>query len=275
MFGTAKGISVAVFCVVVAVSIFGCNVEGRRSTVPGISPTDSTRLVRTGPGIDMSTAEEQEVDLVEALVSHRRQYLRTLRRLHDYYNAHGYTTKQHWTALELEGMNRVQKFRYLLDAEVASDDLRPEDRIAEADALYEQGLELMRRGGHGVLGIYRQDRMIEAADLFRDLIERYPSSDKIDDAAFYCGEIHKDYLPGQELIAVKWYERAYTWDPQTPHPARFQAAVIYDYRLHNRDRALELYQAVVKHETGDKRNVRFATRRIRGLTGAGRTLATP
>lgn len=275
MFGTTKGMSVAVFCVAVAVGILGCNVEGRRSTIAGVPTTDSARLVRADQGIDMSTAEVQEVDLVEAVVGHRQHYLRTLRQLHDYYHSHGYTTKQQWAAFELQGMNRVQKFRYLLDAEVASDDLRPEDRIDEADALYEKGLELMRRGGHGVPGIYRQDRMIEAADLFRELIERYPSSDKIDDAAFYCGEIHKDYLPGQELIAVKWYERAYTWDPQTPHPARFQAAVVYDYRLHNRDRALELYQAVVKHETGNKSNVRFATRRIRALTGTARALATP
>ena len=92
------------------------------------------------------------------------------------------------------------------------------------------------------------------------------ASEKIDDAAFYCGEIHKEYLPGQELIAVKWYERAWEWNPDTTHPARFQAAVVYDYSLHDRDRALELYQHVVAHETNDKNNVRFASRRIRELT---------
>ena len=275
MFGTTRGISVAVFCVSVAVGILGCNVEGRWSTTPGVSAASSARLVRADEGIDISTAETQEVDLVEAVVAHRRQYLHTLKQLHGYYEAHGYTAKQRWAAFELQGMDRVQTFRYLLDAEVASDALRPEKQIDEADALYEKGLELMRRGGHGVPGIYRQDRMIEAADLFRGLIERYPSSDKIDDAAFFCGEIHKEYLPGQESIAVKWYERAYTWDPGTPHPARFQAAVIYDYRMHDRNRALELYQDAVKHESAYKSNVRFAARRIRGLTGGGHTLATP
>jgi TolA-binding protein len=144
------------------------------------------------------------------------------------------------------------------------------DQIKEADALYEKGLELMRRGGHGVPVIYRQDRMIEAAETFRDLIKRFPSSDKIDDAAFLCGEIHKEYLPGQEQIAVKWYERTWTWNPETPHPARFQAAVVYDYRLHDRNRALELYQSVVRNESANKSNVRFATRRIHELTGGTR-----
>ena len=41
--------------------------------------------------------------------------------------------------------------------------------------------------------------------------------------------------------------------------------------LHDRDRALELYQAVVREETDIKSNVRFATRRIHELTTDTRT----
>ena len=108
--------------------------------------------------------------------------------------------------------------------------------------------------------------MIEAAKLFRELIERYPNSDKIDDAAFYCGEIHKDYLPGQDEIAVRWYERVWTWNPETEHPARFQAASIYDYRLRDRVRALELYQAAIDHESQHEGNAGTASRRMRELT---------
>ncbi len=119
--------------------------------------------------------------------------------------------------------------------------------------------------------MYRRNLMIRAARVFRELIERYPTSDKIDDAAFFCGEIHKEYLPGQEALAVRWYERAWTWNPDTSHPARFQAAVVYDYRLHDRDRALEVYQSVVKQETSHKSNVRFAMRRIHELTEARRS----
>ena len=108
--------------------------------------------------------------------------------------------------------------------------------------------------------------MIEAAGVFRELIETYPNSDKIDDAAFWLGEIHKEYLKDQEQIAVQWYERSFAWDPATPHSARFQAAVVYDYRLHDRDRALELYRLVLAEETSKRSNVDFATRRIEQLT---------
>lgn len=112
--------------------------------------------------------------------------------------------------------------------------------------------------------------MVQAANTFRRLIERHPSSDKIDDAAFFLGEIHKEYFPSQEEIAVTWYERAWTWNPQTPHPARFQAAVVYDYRLHDRDHALELYRGVTANESATAANMRSAERRIEELTRTAR-----
>ena len=233
-------------------------------------PSDQLRPTGIVPEAD-AVVERQEVDLVENVLAHRAQYHQGLEELRDYYRDHGYATKLSWADFELAGLRKVKAFRYLIDAEIASDQLRPTDIVPEADALYERGQKLLRKGGHGVPIFYRQKTMIQAAEVFQQLVEQYPNSDKIDDAAFFLGEIHKEYLPDQEPIAVKWYERAWTWDPETPHPARFQAAVIYDYRLHDRDRALELYQSVIKNETGDWTNVNFATRRIRELTTARRT----
>ncbi len=262
------------FCICAGLGTAGCNVDGigtHRVTSMGAGNPAGQPARTPDDSVDMSIADAREVDLVEAVVSQRAGYKENLEQLRDYYAAHGYAAKHSWAAFELSGLRTVKAFRYLIDAEVPSDLLRANESISEADALYERGLELMRRGGHGVPAIYRQDRMIEAAEVYRELIQKYPSSDKIDDAAFLCGEIHKEYLPGQERIAVRWYERAWTWNPQTPHAARFQAAVVYDYRLHDRDRALELYQAVLKDEVGEKSNVRFATRRIHELTTSDRS----
>jgi hypothetical protein len=139
--------------------------------------------------------------------------------------------------------------------------------------MYARGQELMRKGGHGLPALYSQDLMLEALSTFVDLIRKYPSSDKIDDAAFWCGEIHKEYLKDQEPIAVKWYERAFTWDPNTPHPARFQAAVTYDFRMHDRARALELYRQVIEDEDNNRSNVSFAVTRVDQLTQGGPTVA--
>jgi len=216
--------------------------------------------------IDLRIVDVQEVDLVEEVVANRDQYHQSLTRLRDYYRDQGEATKLGWAEFELKGASSVKPFRYLVDAEVPSDALRPVHHIPEADKLYQQGVDLMRRGGHGVPALFREDFMIQAAGTFLQLITQFPTSDKIDDAAFFQGEIHKEYLPGTETIAVKWYERAFTWDANTPHPARFQAAVVYDYRLHDRGRALELYQQVVDRETDIQSNVRFAMRRVYELS---------
>lgn len=237
--------------------------------------------VPTGPTVSLADphspaalplpSDAQEVDLVENVITNRDEYVRNLQQLRDYYREHGYATKERWADFELDGLRRVRAFKYLIDSEVPSQQLSPVGQIPEADALYSKGLSLMKKGGAGIPGLYRQTPMIQAAEAFQELIERYPSSDKIDDAAFYLGEIHKEYFKDQEQIAVRWYEKAMEWDPHTPHPVRFEAAVVYDYRLHDRDRALELYHAVLKDEATSNSNVRFATRRIRELTREPRT----
>jgi len=69
-------------------------------------------------------------------------------------------------------------------------------------------------------------------------------------------------------IAITSFKRAFQWDPDTPHPARFSAARILDQRLHRNAEALQLYQQAVKIEGQfDKyRKWReFAEKRIREL----------
>ena len=93
-----------------------------------------------------------------------------------------------------------------------------------------------------------------------ELIEKYPTSDKIALAAFYIGDIYREYVRNYPL-AVKWFERAWQWDPNITEPARFQAATVHDIRLHNPIKAIELYRAAIELET-NRSNARFAERRI-------------
>lgn len=279
---------VSIFTIMVCIGfgMVGCNVDGSWRNRSGrneiASPVQSRNLFgQRNKNVDIKLVDISEVDLAESVALHRQKYFENLEQLKKYYTEHGYANKHKWASFELEGLRGVKRFRYLMDAEIPRESLKATDAIAQADTIFEKGLDLMKRGGHGIPTIYRKDRMIEAAEVFRSLITTYPTSDKIDDAAFFCGEIHKEYLPGQEEIAVRWYERAWTWNPEMAHPAMFQAAVIYDYRLHDRDRALELYQAVVKNPSSASGNIRFATNRIYDLTKARQgsstqgTLAAP
>lgn len=253
---------------IIVVSCFsqlaGCNIDGFWDFAQDRQTPKAPKFDDKSP--DIHVAETQEVDLVEQVLYHRKHYRQALTDLRDYYSDRGYDTKRKWAAIELADLGKVKPFKYILDAEIPASSLRPQHAIAEADNLYRKGLDLMERGGHGVPALYREDLMHEAVATFTELITKYPTSDKIDDAAFCCGEIHKEYFRDQEPLAVKWYERAYTWDPNTPHPVRFQAAVVYDFRLHDRARALELYHAVVRDESDNKSNAAFASRRIYELT---------
>jgi tetratricopeptide (TPR) repeat protein len=257
-------------------ALAGCNTDSffaKEKTRTGPVTTMDSPDSRLGVP-DVTVVSGTEYDLVEQVLTHRTGYHQSLVALRDYYRKRGYQNKLQWAEFELADVEKIKPFKYLLDAEIPAPWLQPKDSIGEADALYERGCDLMKKGGHGVPVFYSEDVMRDALKCFVELVQKYPSSDKIDDAAFGCGEIYKEYFKDQNEIAVKWYERAFTWDPQTPHPARFQAAVVYDYRLHDRARALELYHEVLKNETSNLSNARWASNRIDELT-KGPQLATP
>lgn len=256
-----------VICVALVAGLVGCQTDPLFTDRQKIdAPVTSLERPEGVELPDIILVDAREVDLVEAVLAHRANYYRSLKALRDFYHQKGFLRKQTWAEYELQDVERIKPFKYILDAETPVTALRPTASVPEADALYNKGLELMKRGGHGVPALYREELMREALKTFVKLITEYPASDKIDDAAFYCGEIYKEYFKGQEEIAVKWYERAWTWDPRTPHPVRFQAAVVTDFRLHDRARALELYQEVLKCELDNKSNTAFSVNRIHQLT---------
>lgn len=252
---------------VLTIIVAGCNTdpiwEPRQETEGPVARMDRPEGLDLP---DIALGNVTEPDLVEQMMTHRAMYHRTLSALHDYYRDRGYESKRLWAARELAELKRVKPYRYVVAAEVPQRSLNPTQGVAEADAMYDRGLTLMKEGGAGIPIIYREQKMKQALQMFRELIDRFPSSDKVDDAAFYCGEIHKEYFNGDERLAVAWYERAVQWNPSTPHPVRFQAAVIYDYRLHDRDRALEFYRRVLAEERDNSSNLSFATKRIDEIT---------
>lgn len=221
-------------------------------------------------GIDVPNVrlDRTEVDLVEELLLHRAMYARLLRALNTYYSEQGNEVKAVWARTELNDLKRVKPYRYILDSEVPVLAMTPSESIAEADQLYDEACALMKKGGHGVPVLFNQDTMKLALAKFKELVDCYPNSDKIDDAAFFIGEIHKEYLEEKDnTIAVEWYKRAIQWNPNTPHPVRYQLAVLYDYRLHEREEALYWYQQVLEQEPDlERSNTMWARNRIRQLT---------
>ncbi|HSW44838.1 MAG TPA: hypothetical protein VLM89_04640 [Phycisphaerae bacterium] len=218
---------------------------------------------------DIPIADRTEVDLVEEMMLHRTMYARYLRALVQFYSEHGNNEKATWARTELSDLTlHVKPYSYVPDAELPAAKIGPTTSIAEADKLYNDGMALMKKGGHGFPALFNQETMKQALAKLKELVNRFPSSDKTDDACFFIGEIHKEYFEEKDnTIAVEWYKRALDLNPRTPHPVRFQTAVIYDYRLHEREEALRWYNRVLTEEPDmEKSNTEFAKLRIRQLT---------
>jgi tetratricopeptide (TPR) repeat protein len=223
-------------------------------------------------GSPINLVDTNELDLVESMIEHRRMYTESLRVLTAYYTENGDDKKANVARLELKGLQSAKQYKYVMSAEMPLASLRPTESIAEADKMYNDAMKLLDKGGHHVAIWFNRQTMNKALAILKDLIARYPNSDKIDDAAYYIGEIYKEY--GEEkdnLLAIEWYKLAIEWNPQLPHPAWSHCAHILDFRLHEREQALEWYNKVLENEkdqTGPRswRNVAAANKRIKELT---------
>ena len=227
-----------------------------RDTYAGPETSDPS----TSPLVVTST---DEIDLVEQVASHRRAYRQSLVLLSQHYEVAGNTRKLNWAKEELRALDRMPQYRYIIDAEVLPPTLRATEIIPAANELYVDAIETKRRAEP--IGILKDEELLRLAlDKFNQLIRQYPTSDKIDDAAYRMGDIY-EYFKDYEIAAL-CYERAFQWNPDTPYPARFKAAQILDQRLHRRSEALELYREAVLREADQSEWIGFGQRRIQELS---------
>jgi len=215
--------------------------------------------IATDEGFAMPQAAE--VDLAEQMAAHRSAYRAALGKLADYYNtASGDATKLRWAQRELASL--VQ-YRYLMPAEAVEAGLAATDSIEAADVLFEEAMQIYRDARRLVV-IDDDDKLRAALRKFDEVITDYPSSDKIDDAAYRAGWIY-EHFKDYEIAAV-YYQRAFQWDENTPYPARLKAAYVLDKFLHMRKEALALYRLACEKESRYVGNTEFAKRRILEMT---------
>ena len=157
----------------------------------------------------------------------------------------GNNRKFTWADKELRSMERIPEYHYVENV-IPGADLKARMAIPEATALFLDAEQNQRDAGLmpfvGVTVPYAKSSNLLRLALgqYERLIKDYPTSDKIDDAAFQAGYIHEHFK--EYDIALTYYQRAYQWDSMTPNPARFRAAYLLDQRLHRKSEALTMYQ---------------------------------
>jgi len=207
---------------------------------------------------------DRETDIVEQVVTNRLAYKQGLEALSEYYKRTGNSLKLSWANRELKALNTMVQYQYIIEANVAGPELKASDTITLADYIYQDGVRAEDKAK--ALLIIQDDNLLRTAlGRYNHVIRKYPTSDKIDDAAYRAGRIYehfKDYS-----IALLYYQRTYQWDPQTPYPAKYRAAYILDEHLYRRDEALELYQQVLEKGGLLPKRKEFVEERVRVLTG--------
>lgn len=208
-------------------------------------------------------------EIVETFAGLRAGYFAALEELIAHFETTGdarlaFARQEHRAALD------IRPYEYLTPGYVVSAGLSPRRSIPQADALYAKGVRLFDQIRYiPLVGFFAASQSEATARralaTFRELIARYPDSDKIDRAAYYMGFCSGEYLRDEES-AVVFYEHAIKWNPRLDLPARFRAALMYDYRLHDRDRAIAFYNRAILEEPHHDSNARFAATRIRQIT---------
>ncbi len=211
----------------------------------------------------VNTEAMGESDIVEALVGYRQVYRKSLESLVGVLK--GAKDVKQWTLAkrELKELISVNKYMYLRDADTPGAELRARDEIGAAEKLYSQALELKKRSKGFRVRRYETQAAMEG---FRRLIREYPSSERIDDAAYQIGELCRDNLKNYQR-AIRWYECVVAWDPDTQVRANLRIAQIYDRHLVNRLTALDYYGRALKIEARGSSERRSIERRIRRLSG--------
>ncbi len=226
------------------------------ANLPQILPPEGESLAGTDEGL-----------LVEYAVAARKRYTNAVAELAEFYQRRDPVSYKTRRVENLKArFDQVHTYMYFRDAEMPGPDIEPVEVIPEADQMYKRALKL-HEDGKGILRIFvttSYNKQRQALALLRELVGKYPRSTKVALAAFYIGEIYKEYF-NENVRSVQWYQRAWQWDPNITKPARFQAATTWDLRLQQKDKAIECYRLVLEHERFNKSNIRFARQRIRRL----------
>ncbi len=198
--------------------------------------------------------------LVEYVVEARKAYKASMRDLLAAYRKQGSGQKAEIIARVIERLDPVRTYMYYFSAEAPGKNLKPIKVIPAAEQLYAEAYTIYKNNSRiPAIASYKQQR--KALAKFLELVERFPESTKSPLSAFYIAHIYREYF-NENVRAVMWYERAWQWNPDIQIGARYQAAVVYDLRLHNFSRARQLYKDVLRYELSIQTNRFMARRRI-------------
>ncbi|KAF0241796.1 MAG: hypothetical protein FD180_4266 [Planctomycetota bacterium] len=127
--------------------------------------------------------------------------------------------------------------------------------IKEANDLFEQAKLYMST----VNPVKRGTNLMVAIDKLREIVEKYPDSDRVVDAWYNLGRCYHDGYVRRYEDAIKAYDKVKEVDPKNSGDSRIYAAQLVD-KLGRYKEAYERYGDVIDHDANVK-NVEWARAR--------------
>lgn len=209
-----------------------------------------------------SKSATEEAELVESVLKVRKEYQTRLASLYEHYMRTGDTERAKWAEDEIKSYHLMTKPSYRLDiADVPPANLEAKVNVKEANDLYKLAMQYKGKGSGQEFTLNQR----RAEILFQEILQKYPTCDKIADVAYELGDLYEDKAYRQYARAAAYFERACQWRKGTRTDARLRAAVLYDKQLNERTKAIEMYRDVVMHDTEQGR-VNQAQKRLAELT---------
>ena len=208
------------------------------------SPEAARFCAGCGHKFGFNPADEQRV-VNEALKS-RGEYLERLSALAAFYKEAVVRDKLKVVEAEIEAVKgraeipalkatTVEAYAGALGGKVES--------VADADTLFAQAEELRR----DLDPFRRQANLLKALEIYQSLVLKHPQSDKVDECAYYLGQIFASSYVGNMPKAAEYYEKCALWNPKTDKDARFRAAEAYE-KCRNAEKAGELYRLAAQDD---------------------------
>ncbi len=228
------------------------------AAAPGAVPA----AAQPGAANNASRTVGREADLVEKVLSSRKEYQRSLEGLRLHYLQTNHPDKAKWAEDELIQYHRIAKQPFIFDLDVppASLGQQATQNSPEANEYYRRAMTYKDRGwGNDYI-----DNQRRAEILLQQILTSYPTSNRISDTAYQLGELYEGKAYKQFQRAAIYYDRSVQWNPQQAE-GRIRAAKLYEQQNIDRNRALELYREVTTHDT-DARRVEEAKQRLEQLS---------
>ena len=190
---------------------------------------------------ELKTKEEQ---LIHAVTISRENYRKSLNELREYYQSTGNQLRLQKTRRELDALDKVPQPLYTdegLGSVRTGVTLRD---IEEANILFKDAMMYKKS--------IKKENRVTAINRLEKLIQEYPDSDKVGDAAFEIAEIYESGYFGDYESAARYYIKSYRLNPHIEQPALFKAAEIYERKLADVNKAKAVYKQAALYSYDEK-----------------------